>query len=359
MLKAFRGRQDVVPAFRLPLRFIRRAACDHTRARFNEERGEHVVKYVIQRLIAAFFTFLAIIVVVFFVLHLMPGNIIDHSNKLDPAIRTLIEDKYHLNEPMIVQFGYAMRDYLRFDLGYSVKVNPGQPVFNIIASRLAVTVQLNYFSALVILPIGLLLGITMAIKKDSLYDNVASSLVILTISVPSFVLAALMQYLLGFKLGWFPLLLAPEEHLNWTKFYSMIMPILALSFGGIASIARTLRAELAEVLTMDFMQLAKAKGLSYGQTITRHALRNSCVPLASTFLYLFLGVLGSSLVIEQIFGVPGMSKIMLAAINGKDHWLTMGWIIFYTLIGLLMAILADLSYGIVDPRIRMGGGKDA
>ena len=162
MLKAFRGRQDVVPAFRLPLRFIRRAACDHTRARFNEERGEHVVKYVIQRLIAAFFTFLAIIVVVFFVLHLMPGNIIDHSNKLDPAIRTLIEDKYHLNEPMIVQFGYAMRDYLRFDLGYSVKVNPGQPVFNIIASRLAVTVQLNYFSALVILPIGLLLGITMA-----------------------------------------------------------------------------------------------------------------------------------------------------------------------------------------------------
>ena len=168
-----------------------------------------------------------------------------------------------------------------------------------------------------------------------------------------------MQYLLGFKLGWFPLLLAPEEHLNWTKFYSMIMPILALSFGGIASIARTLRAELAEVLTMDFMQLAKAKGLSYGQTITRHALRNSCVPLASTFLYLFLGVLGSSLVIEQIFGVPGMSKIMLAAINGKDHWLTMGCIIFYTLIGLLMAILADLSYGIVDPRIRMGGGKDA
>lgn len=83
------------------------------------------------------------------------------------------------------------------------------------------------------------------------------------------------------------------------------------------------------------------------------------MPLASTFLYLFLGVLGSSLVIEQIFGVPGMSKIMLAAINGKDHWLTMGCIIFYTLIGLLMAILADLSYGIVDPRIRMGGGKDA
>ena len=317
-----------------------------------------MLKYVIQRLIAAFFTFIAIIVVVFFVLHLMPGSVIEPSPKLDPAIYQQMLDKYHLNEPMIVQFGYTMRDYLKLDFGYSLKVNPGMPVFDVIMERLAVTIQLNYFSAFVILPIGLILGVTMAVKKNTLYDHAMSSLVILTISVPSFVLAALMQYLLGFKLGWFPLILAPEEHLSWTKFYSMIMPILALSFGGIASIARTLRAELAEVLTMDFMQLAKAKGLSYGQTITRHALRNSCVPLATTFLYLFLGVLGSSLVIEQIFGVPGMSKTMMAAINGKDHWLTMGCIIFYTLIGLLMAIVADLSYGVVDPRIRMGGGKD-
>lgn len=318
-----------------------------------------MVKYVIQRLIAAFFTFIAILVVVFFVLHLMPGDIIDFSPKLDPAIREVIRNKYHLNDPLIVQFAYTMKDYLHFDFGYSLKVRPGVPVFNVILERLAVTIQLNYFSAFVILPIGLILGITMAIKKDSIYDNVMSSLVILTIAVPSFVLAALMQYVLGFKLGWFPLILEPETKLTWTKFYSMIMPILALSFGGIASIARTLRAELAEVLTMDFMQLAKAKGLSYRQTIMWHALRNSCVPLASTFLYLFLGVLSSSLVIEQIFGVPGMGKTMLQAINGKDHWLTMGCIIFYTLIGLLMAILADLSYGVVDPRIRMGGGKDA
>lgn len=318
-----------------------------------------MVKYVIQRLIAAFFTFLAIITVVFFVLRLMPGSVIEPSPRLDPAIYQAMMDKYHLNDPLIVQFGYAIRDYMSLDLGYSLKVNPGSPVLDIILSRLAVTVQLNYFSAFVILPFGLFLGISMAVKKDSLYDNVMSSLIILTISVPSFVLAALMQYLLGFKFGWFPLILEAEESLSWTKFYSMIMPILALSFGGIASIARTLRAELAEVLTMDFMQLAKAKGLSYRQTIMWHALRNSCVPLASTFLYLFLGVLSSSLVIEQIFGVPGMGKTMLQAINGKDHWLTMGCIIFYTLIGLLMAILADLSYGVVDPRIRMGGGKDA
>ena len=316
-----------------------------------------MIKYIIQRIIAAFFTFVVIMIVVFFVLHSMPGDIIGTSPKLDPAIRQAMLDKYHLNDPMIVQFAYTFSDYLHLDFGYSLKVRPGVPVFQCVMERLAVTIQLNYFAAFFILPIGMIFGITMAIKKDTLYDYVASSIVILFISVPSFVLAAVMQYVLGFKLEWFPLILSAEENLTWTKFYSMIMPILALSFGGIANIARTLRAELAEVLTMDFMLLAKAKGLNYRQTILRHALRNSCVPLASTFLYLFLGVLSSSLVIEQIFGVPGLSKTMLQSINGNDHWLTMGIVIFYVLIGLFMAILADLSYGVVDPRIRMGGKK--
>lgn len=315
-------------------------------------------RYILQRLIAALLTFLIILVVVFAVLHSMPGDIIDFSPKLDPAIRQIVIDKYHLDEPMIVQLGYTLKDYMHLDFGYSLKVKPGTPVFQVILDRLPVTIQLNYFAALLILPIGMFFGITMAIKKDTAYDFTVSSLVILLISVPSFVLAAVMQYVLGYKLGWFPLILSAEKSLTWTKFYSMLLPIFALSFGSIASIARTLRAELAEVLTMDFMLLAKAKGLSYRQTITRHALRNSCVPLSGTFLYLFLSVLSSSLVIEQIFGVPGMSKTMIAAINAKDHWLTMGIVIFYVLIGLFMAILADLSYGIVDPRIRIGGKKE-
>ncbi len=317
-----------------------------------------MIKYIIQRIIAAFFTFLVIVVVVFFVIHSMPGDIIDLSSKIDPTVREVILDKYHLNDPLIVQFGYTMADYLHFDFGYSLKIRPGVPVLQVVLERLPITIQLNYFAALLILPVGLILGIIMAIKKDTVFDHISSSLVILLISVPSFVLAALMQYFLAYKLGWFPIILEAEESLTWSKFYSMLLPILALSFGSIASIARTLRAELAEVLTMDFMLLAKAKGLSFRQTIWRHALRNSCVPLASTFLYLFLGVLSSSLVIEQIFSVPGLSKTMLSAINGKDHWLTMGIVIFYVFIGLFMAILADLSYGIVDPRIRMGGKKD-
>ena len=132
-----------------------------------------MVKYVIQRLIAAFFTFVVILIVVFFVLHSMPGDIIDFSPKLDPAIREMIMDKYHLNDSLIEQFQYTMADYLHFDFGYSLKVRPGVPVFQCVLERLPVTIQLNYFAAFFILPFGLFFGITMAIKKDTIYDHIA------------------------------------------------------------------------------------------------------------------------------------------------------------------------------------------
>lgn len=316
-----------------------------------------MAKYVVQRLIAAVFTFLIIVAVIFFVLYSMPGNIISDPTIKD-TVRHAIEAKYHLNEPLPVQFMYFIKNYMNLDFGSSLFVRPGVNVFDVLKERIPVTIQLNLFAAFVTLPFGLFFGISMALKKDTFYDNAASSVVILFISVPGFVIAAIMQYFLAYKLGWFPILLAPEEKLNWTKFYSMILPIFAMAFGSIASIARLLRAELAEALTSDYMLLAKVKGLTYSQSIVRHALRNACVPLASTFLYLFIGVLSSSLVIENIFGVPGLSKVLISSINAKDHQLTLGITYFYVLIGLFMSILADLSYGFVDPRIRMGGKKD-
>lgn len=314
-------------------------------------------KYILQRIVAAFFTLLAIIVVIFFVLRYVPGNYNINSSQIDPAIDEVVEEKYYLNSPLITQFFYTMRDYLRLDFGYSQTVRPGTKVFDVVLNRLPVTVQLNYFSALFMLPAGLFFGITMAVKKNTPYDHIAGCLVILLISVPPFVQAAVMQYVLGFKLEWFPIVLANESSLSWTKFYSMILPILALSFTGIANMARMLRAELAEVLTSDFMLLAKAKGLSYRQTLLHHALRSACVPLVSTFQNLFLNLVSNSLVIEQIFSVPGLSKTLLQAINGKDHYLTTGIAVFYAAIGLAATIVVDITYGLIDPRIRVGGKK--
>ena len=320
-----------------------------------------MLRYIFQRMVAAAVTFLVIIVVVFFVVRNMPGTIFQpNPETMSPRVIELIMAKYHLDKSLPEQFMYFLADYIRLDFGHSFLVRPSMPVYDIVLERLPITIQLNIFSSLgVILPFGLLFGITLALKKDSFYDHFGSTWIMIFISAPSFVIAALMQYTLAFRLGIFPIILHPERALSWTKFYSMILPIMALSFGGIASMARMLRAELSETLTSDFMLLAQAKGLTYNQSIWRHALRNACVPMASTFLFLFIGVMGGSIVIENIFSVPGMGTIMVAAIRSNDHPLTLAIVYLYTLIGLGMAILADLSFGIVDPRIRMGGRKGA
>ena len=313
-----------------------------------------MLKYVGQRLIGVMFTFMIIVALLFFILHAMPGDI-STSPKIKETQRIAIRTKYKLDEPMSVQFLYFIKNYAQLEFGYSFFVRAGTPVNEGIMGGLPITLQLNLFAAMLTLPMGMLFGITMALKKNKLYDNVVSSFVILFISAPSFVVAALLQYFVAFKWQLLPLTLAAEPTLNWTKFVSMILPILSLSFGNIASISRMLRAELSEALTSDYMLLAKAKGLTYGQSIIRHALRNACVPMASQFLYLVIWLISGSVVIENIFSVPGLSRILIDSINAKDHWLTLGVLYFYAIIGLVMAIAGDLSYGFLDPRIRMGG----
>lgn len=313
-----------------------------------------MLRYVGQRLIGVFFTFIIIVALLFFVLHAMPGDI-STSPKIKEPQRIAIRAKYHLDEPKPVQFVYFIKNYMNLDFGYSFFVRPGTPVSEVILERLPITIQLNLFAALFTIPMGLFFGITMALRKNKLYDHVASSFVILFISTPSFVVAAALQYFVAFRWKLLPLTLAPEQTLTWTKFVSMILPILALSFGNIATVSRMLRAELSEALTSDYMLLAKAKGLTYRQSITRHALRNASVPMAAQFLYLVVWLISGSVVIENIFSVPGLSKILVDSINSKDHWLSLGVLYFYVLIGLVLAIAGDLSYGFLDPRIRMGG----
>jgi oligopeptide transport system permease protein len=185
-----------------------------------------------------------------------------------------------------------------------------------------------------------------------------SGLSIFFISAPAFIIATLMQYFIAFRLGWGDIILAAETRLNWARFRSMILPILALSFFPIANMGRLLRAELSEALTSDFMLLARAKGQTYAQAIIRHALRISCVPLLGVFLGMFIFILSGSLVIEEIFSIPGIARVMVRAINVHDYQLLLAILYFYIVISLLFSIIADIGLGIIDPRIRMGGRKD-
>lgn len=287
-------------------------------------------------------------------MHSMPGSFIQ-DNKLPAEVKRAMEDKYHLNESLMVQYGYFLKDFVRGDFGISLVINPKVPVNEVLATKIPVSMQLNIFSLIFTMPIAMILGIWAAIRKNKLADQVISFFIILFISVPSFIFATLMQYFLAFKLGWFPIITTPEKHLTWTKFHSMILPILALSFGSIAGVARYTRAELTEALNSEYMLLAKSKGLSQVQATTRHALRNSFIPLANIIIPMFIQIMGGSLVIEKIFSIPGMGNVMVDAINAHDFPLAIGVLFWFSLLSLITILIVDLSYGIIDPRIRLGG----
>jgi len=220
-------------------------------------------------------------------------------------------------------------------------------------------VLLNVYTMIFATPIGIGLGIYAAIKKNTWQDSFISTAVMVFVSVPSYVYAFLVQYFLFFKLGWLPLQVyaladAGNTWLSWKMFHSMIAPTLALSFGEIAGLTRFVRAELTETLTSDYMLLARTKGLTRAQATTRHAMKNAMVPVLPMLISMFMGILGGSFVIEQIFAVPGVGQLYLKSINLFDYDVFMCDTIFYTFIGLAAGILVDLSYGFIDPRIRMG-----
>ncbi len=316
-----------------------------------------MLRYISQRIVALVITLFIVVSLSFVILRLMPGSFLDASTELSPEVKAAIEAKYHLNEPIIVQYGYFLKDFVRFDFGMSTVLQPKVEINKMLADKIPVTVQLNFFALFLMVPIGMVLGVIAALKKNQMTDHVISTMVIIFISVPSFVFAALLQYFLGFKWHILPSMIEPVRALSWSKFVSMILPILALSFGGIASITRYLRAELVGALNSDYMLLAKSKGLTQGQATVRHAIRNSFIPLANIIIPMFLGMISGSMVIENIFGIPGMGQVMIKAINAKDHSVTIALIFWYVLISLLSVLIVDLSYGIIDPRIRIGGKK--
>ena len=206
---------------------------------------------------------------------------------------------------------------------------------------------------------GILLGIYAAIKKNKWQDSFISTMVMLFVSIPSYVYAFLVQYFFFFKLGWLPLQVysladAGGSWTTWKMFVSMIPPIISLSFGEIAQLCRFTRAELTETLTSDYMLLARTKGLTKAQATTRHALKNAMVPILPMLISAFIGVLGGSMIIEKIFSIPGVGQLYIQSINLFDYDVFMMDGIFYTFIGLLANILVDISYGFIDPRIRMG-----
>ena len=317
-----------------------------------------MLRYVIERLVAMLITLAIIVTIGFMVIRLMPGNMFDGNPDMTAEQQAALEAKYHLDKPLPVQYAYFLRDaFTKGDWGTSLKLYPNVPVWDIMKNRIPISMYINLLSLVISLPVGIILGIVAAIRKNTWIDYLVSFLVVICISVPSFVFATLMQYFFAFKMGSFPIIYDATAT-GLKQLHSLALPVFALSLGPIARVTRYLRAELAETINSDFMLLAKTKGLTETQSTINHGIRNSLLPLMNIIVPMFTSIMGGSLVIETIFAIPGMGGIMVSSINAPDYEVTLAVLIFYSIISLLTILIVDLSYGVVDPRVIMGGKKE-
>ncbi len=316
-----------------------------------------MVKYILKRIGLMLITFSIIMTMLFVLIKLLPIVVnVQVGQDYDSIIAQLTARGYY--DPIMVQFAnYLQRIFLEGDFGVGINMAEYryQPVLDVFLEKLPPTILINIYSSLISVPIGLGLGIYTALNKNTWKDNSISTVTMLLISVPGFVSAFVIQYFLCFKLDLFPLIMdSGYDYFTVSMFMSMVPAIIALGVGSVASYTRGTRAELTEVLTSEFMLLARTKGLTKGQATRRHALRNVMVPIFPAILFEIIGALSGSLIIEKVFSIPGVGGLYLDAINSLDYDFFLFLSGFYTLVGLSAGIIVDVGYSIVDPRVRVG-----
>ena len=317
-------------------------------------------KYILKRILLMLMVFLIIISICFVLVKLLPNKPAEQFGK-DMALIEMRREALGYNKPILEQYViFLQKSLLGFDWGVSESLYVGQDVWGKFMEKMPATVTVNLYTMIFAVPLGLMFGIYAALKKNRWQDHFISTAVVVFVSVPSYVYAFLVQYFLCFKLKWFPFQVkSGYDFFSWDMFVSMVPAIISLGFGTVAGLTRYTRAELTEVLTSDYLLLARTKGLSRAQTVVRHALRNAMVPIFPMILGEFVGIMSGSIIIEQIFGIPGVGPLYVSSITAAtpDYNFFMLLSAFYTLIGLLSGIIVDISYGLIDPRIRMGSKK--
>ncbi len=308
-----------------------------------------MIKYISQRVIYMLITLTIIASFTFFLMKTIPGTPFVNINKLSPAQQEIMFEKYGLNEPVPVQYFNYMANLFQGDLGVSFQFN-NTPVTDIIGDLIGASAQLGLQAMILGTILGIILGMLSAFYQNTWIDYTSTFLAVVGKSVPSFVFAALLQYFIGRQLGWFPVMF-------WRGFEYTILPTIALSIFPLAITARFMRTELIEVLNSDYIVLARAKGASNLEVSVKHALRNALIPVITVLGPLMVGLMTGSLVVEQIFAVPGIGEQFVKSINVSDYPVIMGTTILYAAAFVVVILIVDILYGIIDPRIRVAGGK--
>ncbi|MGH7276546.1 MAG: ABC transporter permease [Candidatus Rokuibacteriota bacterium] len=325
--------------------------------------------YALRRLLLAIPLLVGITFISFLVIHLAPGEPAeiqtgDLSIQSDAQARQLLREMYDLDKPFHVQYWKWLTRLARLDFGKSFSPD-ARPVLQKIAERLPVTLFLNIVEMLIIVVLAVPIGVLSATRQYSMFDKVTTVFVFVGFATPDFWLALLLMILFGVQLGWLPI--SGLRSLNWEylsfwrqqwDFMShLALPILVATFGGLAGFSRYMRQSMLEVIRQDYVQSARAKGLAERVVIGKHALRNALLPIVTILGLSLPGLVGGSVIVESIFAIPGMGQLMVQAVFERDYPVIMGNLVVVSTLTLVANLVADVTYGFVDPRIRVGARR--
>ncbi len=325
--------------------------------------------YSLRRLVLAIPLLVGITFISFAVIHLAPGDpaelqLGEMSVESAAQAKQMLRELYRLDDPLAVQYWHWLKRLVRVDFGHSFAPD-GRPVIDKIAERLPVTLFLNIIELVIIVALAVPIGVLSATRQFSVFDRITTLLVFVGFATPDFWLALLLMILFGAELGWLPI--SGLRSLNWEylsfwqqrwDFVShLILPIAVATFGGLAGFSRYMRQSMLEVVRQDYVQSARAKGLSERVVIGKHALRNALLPIVTILGLSLPGLIGGSVIVESIFAIPGMGQLMVQAVYERDYPVIMGNLVIVASLTLMANLIADITYGMVDPRIRLAGRR--
>ena len=325
--------------------------------------------YALRRLILAIPLLIGITFVSFLVIHLAPGEPVENqsgesSTQSDAKLRERLREIYGLDKPLHVQYWSWVTRLARLDFGRSFSPD-ARPVLQKIGERLPITLLLNIVELMIIVMLAIPIGVLSATRQYSTFDKITTVFVFVGFATPDFWLALMLMILFGVQLGWLPIsgLRSPTwEYLafwrqQWDFVAHLALPILVATFGGLAGFSRYMRQSMLEVVRQDYIQSARAKGLSESVVIGKHALRNALLPIVTVLGLSLPGLIGGSVIVESIFAIPGMGQLMVQAVFERDYPVIMGNLVIVATLTLVANLIADLTYSLVDPRIRVAARR--
>jgi oligopeptide transport system permease protein len=305
-----------------------------------------LLRYALLRLLGAIPTLLLVIVLAFLMVHAAPGGPFDAERTLPPDIEANIAAAYHLDEPLHQQFFRYISGVLQGDLGPSYRYRD-HTVGELIGSAFPLSLKLGASAMLLALTVGVLLGSLAAIRRNTALDRLLMAIAMTGISIPVFVIAPVLVLFLAVKLQWLPAGWSGNEGIA-----RFLLPVVALALPQIAYIARLTRASMIDVLASDFVRTARAQGLATSAIIRYHALKPAMLPVLSYMGPAIAAILTGSVVVEEIFGIPGLGQFFVRGALNRDYTLVLGIVIFYASLVVLLNLVVDILYGAIDPRIR-------